>query len=153
MQLSVPRYKAISVDRGANLDTIDVPLNNRLWLEQRFAEMREASDESERLAGIDEILQLDRSRPGRLLRRPRRPHAPAAPGARQKARSSASARRARGGAPGGTTPSRSTTRRSACTTPASIRAAQYKIRVVYAGDSPRRKIRLVAGEQVGESIR
>ena len=34
MQLSVPRYKAIAVDRGANLDTLDVPLNNRLWLEQ-----------------------------------------------------------------------------------------------------------------------
>ena len=30
MQLSVPRYKAIDVDRGANLDTVDVPLNNRL---------------------------------------------------------------------------------------------------------------------------
>ena len=28
MQLSVPHYKAIAVDRGANLDTIDVPLNN-----------------------------------------------------------------------------------------------------------------------------
>ena len=33
MQLSVPRYKAIVVDRGATLDTVDVPLNNRLWLE------------------------------------------------------------------------------------------------------------------------
>ena len=29
MQLSVPRYKAISVGRGATLDTVDVPLNNR----------------------------------------------------------------------------------------------------------------------------
>ena len=35
MQLSVERYKAISVGRGANLDTIDVPLNNRRWLKQR----------------------------------------------------------------------------------------------------------------------
>ena len=34
MQLSVPRYKAIHVGRGATLDTIDGPLNNRDWLEQ-----------------------------------------------------------------------------------------------------------------------
>ena len=36
MQLSVPRYKAIAVGRGATLDTIDQVLNNRLWLERRF---------------------------------------------------------------------------------------------------------------------
>ncbi len=38
MQLSVPRYKAIDVDRGASLDTVDVPLNDRLWLERTFSE-------------------------------------------------------------------------------------------------------------------
>ena len=37
MQTSVPRYKAISVDRGATLDTIDIPLNDRGWLKERFA--------------------------------------------------------------------------------------------------------------------
>jgi len=52
MQLSVGRYQAISVDRGANLDTIDVPLNNRVWLAQRFAEIRKMSDESERLSEL-----------------------------------------------------------------------------------------------------
>ena len=51
MQLSVPRYKAISMDRGANLDTIDVPLNNRGWLQQKFAEIRQQPDEADRLAG------------------------------------------------------------------------------------------------------
>src|SRR5207244_4280917 len=35
MQLSVSRYKAIAVDRGANLDTIDRPLNDRVWLQDR----------------------------------------------------------------------------------------------------------------------
>ena len=40
MQLSVDRYKAIAVSRGANLDTLDFPLNNRLWLELQFAEIR-----------------------------------------------------------------------------------------------------------------
>ena len=57
MQLSVPKYKAIAVDRGANLDTLDFPLNNRSWLKARFRELRKLSGEPERLRGIDEILQ------------------------------------------------------------------------------------------------
>ena len=46
MQLSVKLYQAISVDRGANLDTIDVPLNSRQWIQKRIAE-----------GAIDEILK------------------------------------------------------------------------------------------------
>lgn len=48
MQLSVSRHKAIGVDRGATLDTIDSPLNNRPWLKNRFAEIRKMSTEGER---------------------------------------------------------------------------------------------------------
>src|SRR5262249_14134874 len=62
MQLSVPRYKAIGVGRGANLDTIDVPLNNRLWLEGRFAELRKLEREADRLRGIEAL--LNRADPG-----------------------------------------------------------------------------------------
>ena len=36
MQLSVPLYQAQSEVRGANLDGIDYPLNNSLWLKARF---------------------------------------------------------------------------------------------------------------------
>ncbi|MEI2725207.1 MAG: hypothetical protein V9H26_17305 [Verrucomicrobiota bacterium] len=36
MQLSVERHRAIAPDRGATLDTIDLPLNNRLWLTGPF---------------------------------------------------------------------------------------------------------------------
>ena len=64
MQLSVPRYKAISIDRGANLDTVDVPLNNRVWLAQRFAEIRKASDEPERLRLIEQITDWTNAGPG-----------------------------------------------------------------------------------------
>ena len=56
MQLSVPRYKAISVDRGANLDTLDAPLNNRVWLKQSFAELRRIPDEAERLRVVRELM-------------------------------------------------------------------------------------------------
>ena len=40
MQLSVERYQAIEVGRGATLDTIDVPLNNRGWLKEQFERIR-----------------------------------------------------------------------------------------------------------------
>ena len=82
MQLSVARYKAIAVDRGANLDTIDLPLNNRGWLKARFAEIRATADEAGTSAGHRRDRELDRSGAGRLLRRSGRLAAAAAPGAR-----------------------------------------------------------------------
>jgi hypothetical protein len=64
MQLSVPRYKAISAGRGANLDLIDRPLNDRNWLKERFAELRGLSSDRQRLRGIDEILNWTDPGPG-----------------------------------------------------------------------------------------
>jgi hypothetical protein len=63
-QLSVPRYRAIAVGRGANLDAIDYALNNRLWLENRFAEIRALNSESERLARLEEIVNWTNPGPG-----------------------------------------------------------------------------------------
>ncbi len=56
MQLSVPRYKAIGRDRGATLDNIDLPLNNRSWLDTRLAEVRAISAEPDRLKAIERVL-------------------------------------------------------------------------------------------------
>jgi hypothetical protein len=64
MQLSVPWYKAISVGRGANLDLIDVPLNNREWLKHRFEELRAQTAESARMEGIREITEWTNPGPG-----------------------------------------------------------------------------------------
>lgn len=64
MQLSVERYQAIEVGRGANLDLIDVPINNRIWLQQRFGEVRLAAMERERLEGIEKILNWTNPGPG-----------------------------------------------------------------------------------------
>jgi hypothetical protein len=58
----VDKYKAIAVSRGANLDTIDFPLNNRVWLKDQFAKLRALPKEDDRLAAIDAILH--RSDPG-----------------------------------------------------------------------------------------
>ncbi len=78
MQLSVPRYRAIAWDRGANLDLIDRPLNNRLWLESRFREIRNVSSEKDRLAAIDEIVRWSNPGPGgfydNLGKTPEQPH-------------------------------------------------------------------------------
>jgi hypothetical protein len=64
MQLSVERYQAISVGRGANLDTIDVPLNNRVWLRDRFERIRTLESESARLQLIDAIVNWTNPGPG-----------------------------------------------------------------------------------------
>jgi hypothetical protein len=64
MQLSVEKYKAISVGRGANLDELDVPLNNRIWLKNRFVELRKLDSDAARLRGIDEILHWTDPGPG-----------------------------------------------------------------------------------------
>ena len=62
MQLDVAHYKAIEAERGANLDTIDVPLNNRVWLEGRFAEVRALKTTAERTKALQTL--LDRTNPG-----------------------------------------------------------------------------------------
>ena len=64
MQLSVVRYQAIAVGRGANLDAIDYGLNDRGWLEDRFAEIRALTSEGDRLAKISDILNWTNPGPG-----------------------------------------------------------------------------------------
>lgn len=64
MQLSVSRYKAIGVDRGASLDTIDYPLNNRRWIRERFAAIRAKKNEAERVADLREIVEWTNPGPG-----------------------------------------------------------------------------------------
>ena len=84
MQLSAPRYRAIATDRGANLDEIDVPLNDRRWLEDRFDEIERIADEAERLKAIDALLRREDPGPGgyydQLGDPRRRPHLVPGPG-------------------------------------------------------------------------
>jgi hypothetical protein len=64
MQTSVGKYQAISVDRGATLDNVDVALNNRQWIENRLAVLRQKENEAERLAGLAEIVNWTDPGPG-----------------------------------------------------------------------------------------
>jgi hypothetical protein len=64
MQLSVVKYQAIGTERGANLDAIDAPLNNRAWLENQFAAIRSIATETERRKAIDAIVRRNDPGPG-----------------------------------------------------------------------------------------
>ncbi len=64
MQLSVEKYQAIAVGRGANLNTIDFPLNNRIWLKQQFSEIRKPMPERERAVRLDQIINRQNPGPG-----------------------------------------------------------------------------------------
>ena len=64
MQLSVDHYRAIAVDRGASLDTLEYPLNNRLWLKARFNHIRQLSNESARIQALAEIVHWTDPGPG-----------------------------------------------------------------------------------------
>lgn len=154
MQLSTEKYQG-KPNRGANLDTIDLPLNNRLWLKLKFAEVRQIADEKARLAAIDEIVNWTNPGIGGFyddLGNPQKqPHLLNAgkfnedPGYMESAFSGFAYK-----------PEwRSSWLNSAETafdTPLQMRytnldkSAQYKVRVVYAGTLPQIKIRLTANE-------
>ena len=163
MQVSVPRYKAEAPERGANLDMIDMPLNNRGWLNARFAEIRAIPDERDRLKALDEILNWTNPGPGGfyddLGNLTRQPHLVRGPGFAQDPayyRSSlvGFAIRGLGGAMLSYPRSWWDDAEALYEAPLEMvypdldPTAAYKIRVVYAGDSVRPKIRLTAGDRI-----
>jgi hypothetical protein len=54
-QSNVEQYGASTPERGAILEFLDLPLNNRLWLVDEFVEIRALESESERCARLMEI--------------------------------------------------------------------------------------------------
>ena len=63
MQLSVSRYQAIGLGRGANLDSIDFALNDRVWLKNEFARIARAPA-GQQLSMIDRIANWTDPGPG-----------------------------------------------------------------------------------------
>jgi hypothetical protein len=160
MQLSVPRYNAIGLRRGANLDAIDFALNNRVWLENRFAEIKAAGSESARLEKISAILNWTNPGPGGFyddLGNPaQQPHLVLGHGFDRDPEFRNSALMGFGGK----TPQEGwrvswfTDAESLFDAPLRMhytgldRGARYKLRVVYGGDSPRMPVRLVANGNI-----
>lgn len=54
-QTSVSKYNARSAERGAILDFIDYPLNNRWWLEDEFEKVKKLATEKEKLTRLEFI--------------------------------------------------------------------------------------------------
>ena len=64
LQTSVPQYGASGAERGAVLDFIDHPLNNRWWLEDEFAKVRAMPDEAARVRRLEELAAWENPGPG-----------------------------------------------------------------------------------------
>ena len=64
LQTSVEMYQASGAERGAFLDFVDYPLNNRWWLEDEFAKVREMDSEDEKRARLLEIANWTSPGPG-----------------------------------------------------------------------------------------
>jgi hypothetical protein len=54
-QTSVEKYNAIGLNRGAIIDYLDLPMNNRLWLEDEFEKIQKLSSEKEKIEQINVI--------------------------------------------------------------------------------------------------
>jgi hypothetical protein len=160
MQLSVPRYQAIAVGRGANLDAIDYGLNDRAWFKDRFGEIRALPNESDRLRKIDELVNWTNPGPGGFyddlgdLRQ--QPHLVLGEGFEKdpEFRSSALVGFGSRRPDQGWRMSWFNNAESLFDAPLRMRytdldpGARYKIRVVYGGDTPRIPIRLVANGNI-----
>lgn len=156
MQLSVDRYQAIGYDRGANLDTLDLSLNNRVWLKTEFAKIRALPQEHDRIAALGDLLDWSNPGPGGfyddLGNLTQQPHLVRGPGFEKDPDFQHSSLVGFGSR----TPDRGwrlswvTHAETLDDTPLEMayhdldRKAHYKIRVVYAGETPRVPIRLVA---------
>jgi hypothetical protein len=166
MQLSVAKYKAIAVDRGASLDTLDYPLNNRVWLEERFGWIGKLNSEPDRLNALDQILHWTDAGPGGFyddLGNPaRQAHLVRAldfkddPGSMQSPRNDFEEDLVADEPDEKTEGARRVSwmdhAETLYDTPLEMRYtgldrnARYKVRVVYAGDNPKRKIRMAAND-------
>jgi len=164
MQLSVEKYKALAVDRGASLDTLHYPLNNRDWLFDRYAKIRQLRAENERREALLGILNWTNAGPGGFyddLGNPaRQAHLVRGQGFRDDP-AAVNSPRADYEEYDPTDPEGGVRRiawidhsESLYDAPLRMRysglddKSGYRIRVVYAGDNFQRKMRLVANETV-----
>jgi len=63
-QTSVKIYDASGYERGAILDYLDYPLNNRWWVEDQFADIRLLETEDEKISRLDIIRKWENPGPG-----------------------------------------------------------------------------------------
>ncbi|MEK7793017.1 MAG: glycoside hydrolase family 20 zincin-like fold domain-containing protein, partial [Candidatus Hydrogenedentota bacterium] len=64
LQTSVPIYQASGAERGAFLDFVDYPLNNRWWIEDEFKKIAALPSEKEKCARLNLIAAWESPGPG-----------------------------------------------------------------------------------------
>ena len=64
LQTSVQKYFAIGEERGAVLDFVDYPLNNRWWLEDQFKAIRALKSEDEKNRRLLQLATWEHPGPG-----------------------------------------------------------------------------------------
>jgi len=64
LQTSVPKYYAINEQRGAVLDFVDYPLNNRWWLEDEFVKIRALNSEDAKVHRLYDLATWEHPGPG-----------------------------------------------------------------------------------------
>jgi len=64
LQTSVAKYKASGAERGAVLDFLDRPLNNRWWLEDEFKRIGQLTDKEQQLKTLDTLAKWENPGPG-----------------------------------------------------------------------------------------
>ncbi len=64
LQTSVTKYQASGTERGAVLDFVDYPLNNRYWLEDQFRQIRDLPTEDAKRTRLTEIATWESPGPG-----------------------------------------------------------------------------------------
>ncbi|MEO8028257.1 MAG: hypothetical protein ABI823_17365, partial [Bryobacteraceae bacterium] len=167
-QLSIEKYQALALGRGANLDTVDAPVTNRIWLEDRFAAIRKLPDEAARAKEIADIVNWSDPGPGGFyddLGNPsRQPHLVAGETYENDPmflRSPMTGFSIRGmGSVRGQDQSYMhyplswiTVTEGLYDSPVKLRyegldpKARYKVKVVYAGDNPQPKLRMMADDR------
>jgi hypothetical protein len=160
MQLAVERYQGEAVRRGANLDTVDHPVGDTIWLRRQIIEIRKNPDPVAQVAGIRQV--LFRTDPGprgfydELGNVSNRPHLVLGPGSFSDPdfRRSPAVDSIYPDTLYDTVPiSWKHWVQSQFDAPVKLfyenlePQGAYSLRVVYSGDEPRQKIRLVANDQ------
>jgi hypothetical protein len=64
LQSSVEKYHASGEERGAFLDFVDYPMNNRWWLEDEFKKIRTMPTEAEKIARLNVLATWEHPGPG-----------------------------------------------------------------------------------------
>ncbi len=160
MQLAVDRYRGEAVVRGTNLDTLDYPVTDAPWMLARISEIMRGPDTANQLAGIRALLHRTDPGPGGfyddLGNVANRPRLLLGEGAERDPEFRATP------LTGFLYPDVLGSRapiawkrwaESLFDAPLKMRypgldpAAHYRLRVVYSGDQPTKKLRLMANEQ------